>query len=117
MKRHHSRQAGDHLPQESKALRCDLRPERRHCGQAVPRMRDALNQAIFHGVAARYENNRNSLGGFFAAMETVVANVTSRSTPPFSNSAAAILTASRSPPLSFTDRRIEPPVASVSSTC
>src|SRR4051794_11921468 len=53
----------------------------------------------------------------FAAMETVVENVTSRSAPSFSNSAAAFLMASRSPPLSLTKRRIEPGGASVSSTC
>src|SRR3954471_7114097 len=53
----------------------------------------------------------------FAAMETVVENVTSRSAPSFSNSAAAFLVASRSPPLSLTKRRIEPGGASVSSTC
>src|SRR3954468_15665320 len=65
MKRHHAFQAGDHLLQESEALRRDLRPERRHSGQAVPWVRDALNQAVFHGVAARYEDNRNSLRGLF----------------------------------------------------
>src|SRR4051794_1918089 len=40
-------------------------------------------------------------------METVVENVTSRSAPSFSSSAAAFLMASRSPPLFLTKRRIE----------